>query len=217
MNVNQLNLRIFDVCKLNMKCMHICILGLSLFIQGCNLWSSSGRKKSIVVQVHSPGGRSEPTGLAGRAQLVINYGNETLLAVINENGIADFGDIPPELFGKRVKIEVRKMGWVKTYPDSMYLINGDTLYLPVQRDFLLQGKVIDIKTFDPIEGVKVEFLNRDTLTNAKGIFKFMIPDTLNSDTFSLTFSAEGYEDKSLEVRPIFGVLDIRLNPRIEDR
>ncbi len=170
----------------------------------------------LTVYVHGPKGKEDPVGLVDMGRVMIKTDEISKMAPIKKGGKAEFGKISPELLGKSVSLYVTKMGWATTHPDSLYVLDGSPIYLAVERIIHLEGKVIDATSFKAIPEARVTFLDQQALTTSNGSFYFQIPNSLNKDRFTLTFQAEGYQTKKVDVTPIVGKLDIRMRSK-EDK
>jgi len=109
------------------------------------------------------------------------------------NGMADFKTIPADKRDVKVPAQLKARYW-RLSADSIALL-GKSQIIYIEPDGSLakiEGKVMDIKTGQPIEGASVETLQLSELTNAQGNFTLLIPLEKQCDEYDVYVTKTGF-------------------------
>jgi hypothetical protein len=116
---------------------------------------------------------------------------------IDEDGKATFTEISPTFLNSKVRITIEHpQPYQSTQPDSLYELkkNGvvylETALMGVDKIF---GEVLDYKTGQFIDSVRVSILDVETYTNDRGWFELQIPADKQSKFQRVSFYKNGYE------------------------
>jgi Effector-associated domain 11 len=158
--------------------------------------SMNGRTFNFTVYVHGKGGKEDKIlrGDGSTVRLYLNSNPEK--QPIDKDGRAIFTEISPTFLNKKVRIDIdHPQHYQSTHPDSLFLLtdNGviylETALLGMDK---IVGKVMDEKTEDYIEGVRVSVYNVETFTDKNGYFELIIPEAKQQKFQRLSFEKKGY-------------------------
>lgn len=88
---------------------------------------------SVVVYTHGQSGKQD-IAIMKETKLVADFGGRREVAKVGENGQNTFNEIPSEFRNKRIGIGLQgQEGYILTYKDSSYLLDGNPIYLSVKK------------------------------------------------------------------------------------
>jgi hypothetical protein len=157
---------------------------------------SNGRTFNFTVYVHGKGGKEDKIlrGDGSTVRLYLNSNPEK--KPIDADGRAIFTEISPTFLNKKVRMDIdHPQHYQSTHPDSSFLLtdNGviylETTLLGTDK---VVGKVMDEKTEDYLEGVRVSVYNVETFTDKNGYFELTIPEGKQQKFQRVSFEKKGY-------------------------
>jgi hypothetical protein len=148
---------------------------------------------NLTVFVHGSQGKYD-TVLQGKGEVVIDLGNDRKREAINQDGEAEFKSIPAAFKNERVNISVNSDIYKAKYPDSLYTLDDNKVYVQVQKYGLdkIMGSVID-EDGNLLQEVKVMIQDIVDTSDANGNFKLIIPPEKQKEEQTLRATKEGYE------------------------
>lgn len=138
--------------------------------------------------------------LEGKGHVLVDFGNDRRFLSIGEHGRTNMDEIPEKFLGKRVPISLQMDGYEVADSTRLYLMNGDPVYLFIQRSRhfgLVQGIVKDRPGDNFISGAMVMIDNDTTIyTDKLGRFSLLLPPEKRSTTYEITVKKDGYKTHS---------------------
>lgn len=188
--------------------------GLAEFCNFINVFpNNGGGSMQLTVYVQDTEGKPVAE-LQNKGRIIADFGNDRRAPLIGENGRTNLGDIPEKFRGEQIPIILEAEGFEIAEPARQYLMDGEPVYLNVQRDHtlgLIQGIVKDRSGEHFIAGALV-MIDQDTTvtTDNLGRFRLVLPPSRQRETYSLTVKKEGFKVKNEYYKPKSGAIEIRL-------
>jgi hypothetical protein len=161
-------------------------------------------KQSMTVFVHGKKGKQDMI-LRQKGDVIMDIGAERKRSSINENGQAHFQNLQ---VGDKVRLNIDFSEPYKSiHPDSVYIIDEEgSIYLAVALEGI--GKVNGIVLYEdkPLAGVTVRIDALSAITNATGNFSISIPESLQSNKYTVWFFKKGFKSVSKDAYPQTGIL-----------
>ncbi len=186
---------------------------MTFYFKYCkNVPDNDGKPFSVAVYTHGSGGRQEILQLKD-TKIVADFGGRREVAKVGDNGQNIFAEIPPSFYGKKVGVGLSGTeGYVLTFPDSIYLLNSEPIYVAValgDNTRMIKG-VVKTTSGNFLEGVEVTTVGESVLTNAKGYFELKIPTEKQQPTYPLTLTKKGFQTDSETYIPQSQTAEFRL-------
>lgn len=195
----------------------ISILGGIAEFSGINLLSLFGAGATdtslqLTVYVHGPKGRQNIV-LDNKGTLIADFGNRRDTRRIGEDGRTNFGEIDRRFLGKEIGLFVKADGFEVADPDTVYVYDGNPIYLAVQRPEsmgLITGLIRD-ENENGLAGVTI-LIEQDTLTQTDdlGRFRLNLPKDKIQESYRLTVQKDGYQTKSRTYYPNSSLFEVAL-------
>ncbi len=169
---------------------------MTFYFKYCGHVSDNGDGKpfSVVIYTHGNGGKQDIIQLKD-TKLVADFGGRREVSKVGENNQNIFAEIPATFSNRKIGIGLQGTeGYVLKYPDSLYLLNGEPIYLAVtlgDNARLIKG-VVKTQNGDLLESVVVTTVGESSLTDAKGYFTLSIPANKQQPSYPLTLTRKGY-------------------------
>ena len=173
--------------------------------------SSAGEGKcanetfTLTVFVHGKAGLEDKI-LKSQGMVLAYLNSRPEKANIDEDGKATFTEISPTFLNSKVRITIdHPQPYQSTHPDSLYQLkkNGvvylETELLGMDKIF---GEVLDYKTGQFLDSVRVSVLNVQTYTNNNGWFELHIPADKQSKFQRVSFDKKGYQREVYDSVPV---------------
>jgi Effector-associated domain 11 len=162
------------------------------FKYGKTVPENDGKPFSVVIYTHGTGGKQDIINLK-ETKLVADFGGRRELAKVGENGQNTFNEVPAQFRNKRIGIGLQGTeGYVLSYQDSTYLLDGNPIYLAIQsscRFCKIEGIVRNQKQIIPNAIVNTgSFI--DT-TDSNGYFDINIPPDKEQSEYPVTVRVKG--------------------------
>ena len=160
---------------------------------------------SVTVFVHGKKGKDERI-LKNQGQVMLGLRTNEMPCSINEKGEATFKEIPMGFRGQKVLIRIEHpQPYRATYPDSLYLIEPNAaifVEVALEGTNRIFGKVMDFKTEQWLDSVRVSVENVATYTDQFGWFELEIPENKQRKFQRVSFFKKGYEIEDLDSIPV---------------
>ncbi len=125
---------------------------------------------------------------------------------IDEDGKATFTEISPTFLNSKVRVTVEHpQPYQATHSDSMYeLKKNGVVYVEAALKGMdkIFGEVLDYKTQQYLDSVRVSILDIETYTNSKGWFELNIPPDKQSEFQRVSFDKKGYQREVYDSVPV---------------
>jgi len=145
----------------------------------------------LTVYVHGPAGSHELV-LKNSGYVMLDLGGERRREPIGDKGQALFAEIPASFRGQSVKLALDAEGYELGDPQKEYLLDGPSLYLPVQKVAgHIVGRVQD-QDGNPLPGATVSVAGLATVSDPTGHFEITIPRERMQKEFFLQATAAGF-------------------------
>ena len=148
---------------------------------------NDGKPFPVTVFTHGIGGRQDIVQFK-ETNLVIDLKDDRRIADIGKNGQNTFNGIPNTLFNQKIGIGLKGTeGYVLKYPDSIYVLNNEPIYLAVQsscRFCKIAGVVRNQKAF--IANAVVSTGRFSDTTDVHGYFEINLPPTMEQSEYGVT-------------------------------
>ncbi|MRG45417.1 hypothetical protein GFS24_09840 [Chitinophaga sp. SYP-B3965] len=160
-------------------------------------------KRSLTVFVHGKKGRQDMV-LRQKGYVIMDIGGERKKAAISENGEAYFQNL-------RLDDEVRlNIDFSEPYtslsPDSVYKITEEgRIYLTVALQGIDKVDGVVLHNDMPLESVLIKINSLSATTDSTGHFLIRIPDSLQSNKYTVWFYKKGFKTLSKEAYPQTGI------------
>jgi hypothetical protein len=190
-----------------------------IYLYYSNEGEETNGSSQLTVYVHGPDGKQDLI-LENTGTLIIDFGNDRRSPMIGENGRTNCGEIPEKFIGEKIGIGVVAEGYELLYPDSMYVMKGEPIYLAVKKDGslgLIEGTIKSRDGQSVLSDVTVQ-IGSDTsiISNDYGGFKIQLPSKMTvmdeEAPYNLTVSHPDYEVQTKLYYPNSGAIEIRLLP-----
>lgn len=160
---------------------------------------------TLTVFVHGKDGLEDKI-LRNQGLVCVYLNSKPEKAQIDEDGKATFTEISPTFLNSKVRITLEHpQPYQSTHPDSLYeLKKNEAIYVEaalIGMDKIF-GEVLDYKTQDYLDSVRVSVLNVETYTNNKGWFELHIPPDKQSKFQRVSFDKKGYERQVYDSVPV---------------
>ena len=159
----------------------------------------------LTVFVHGKGGLEDKI-LKGQGMVSVYLNSRPEEVKIDEDGKAIFTEISPTFNNSRIRITIdHPQPYQSTHPDSLYELkkNGvvylETELLGMDKIF---GEVLDYKSGQFLDSVRVSVLNVQTYSNNNGWFELQIPADKQSKFQRVSFDKKGYERQVYDSVPV---------------
>ncbi len=159
----------------------------------------------LTVFVHGKGGLEDKI-LKGQGMVSVYLNSRYEKVKIDEDGKAIFTEISPTFNNSRIRIAIdHPQPYQSTHPDSLYELkkNGvvylETELLGMDKIF---GEVLDYKSGQFLDSVRVSVLNVQTYSNNNGWFELQIPSDKQSKFQRVSFDKKGYERQVYDSVPV---------------
>jgi len=160
---------------------------------------------TLTVFVHGKGGLEDKI-LKDQGLVCVYLNSLPEKAKIDENGKATFTEISPTFLNSKVRITIEHpQPYQSTHADSLYeLKKNGVIYLETELMGMdkIFGEVLDYKTQQFIDSVRVSILNIQTYTNNNGWFELDIPPDKQSEFQRVSFDKKGYEREVYDSVPV---------------
>jgi hypothetical protein len=154
----------------------------------------------LTVYAHGEGGPQDLV-LRNSGDVLLDLGPDRRRQPIGAEGQAYFPAIPASFRGREVQIGVQSDGFELSDPKKKYRLDGDSIYLSVNRKAgHLSGRVEDDKG-NPISGAAIHVAGLSRVTDSAGHFGFAIPGDRLQAELDLDADASGYLSSHLKVVP----------------
>lgn len=168
----------------------------------------------LTVYVQNVDGKSVHE-LQNIGKIIVDFGNDRRDPVIGENGRTNLGEIPVKFRGKQISIRLDAEGYELIDTNKHYIMNGEPIYLQVQRDNslgIIKGIVTD-RSGEHFIAEALVMIDHDTTTttDSLGRFNLLMPIEKHKNTYALVVKKKGYKVKNDYYKPKTGPLEIRLN------
>lgn len=195
------------------------ILGGIAEFSGYNLQSIFGSEVTaplqLTVYVHGPDGPQDII-IEKEGKLIADFGNRRDTRQIGEDGRTNFGEIGRRFLGKAIGLFIEAEGYEVSYPDSVYIYQGEPIYLAVKRDSqlgIVQGKVRSRDGESFLSNVLIEVAGMTTSTDSLGNFYLGLPEEQWRNEYHIYARKNGYQLKEEKYYPKIGGIEIRLTPQ----
>lgn len=176
--------------------------------------SRSPESFTVTVFVHGKKGKDDRI-LKNHGQVMLGLRTNEMPSSINEKGEATFKEIPMGFKGKRVPIRLEHpQPYRATHPDSLYLLEPNAaIYLEIALEGTnrIFGKVMDFKTEQWLDSVRVSVENIATYTDQFGWFELFIPEAKQRKFQRVSFFKKGYEIDELDSIPVHTQQEINIS------
>jgi hypothetical protein len=145
----------------------------------------------LTVYVHGEGGPQDLV-LRNSGDVLLDLGLDRRRQPIGAEGQAYFPAIPATFRGQEVPIGVQSEGFEVSDPNRKYRLDGDSIYLSVQRKAgHVFGWVKDEKG-NPVSGATIHLAGVSKVTDSSGYFEFAIQGHQMQGELDLEALAPGY-------------------------
>ncbi len=195
------------------------ILGGITEFSGWNLKGISQRGDlddtfTVTVFIHGKKGKDDRI-LKTQGQVMLGLRTNEMPGSINEKGEATFKEIPRNFKDVRVPIRIEHpQPYRSTHPDSLYLLKPNTaIYIEVALEGTnrIFGKVMDFKTEQWLDSVRVSIENLDTYTDQFGWFELNIPEDKQHKFQRVSFYKKGYSITEIDSIPVHVQREIQVS------
>lgn len=142
---------------------------------------------TVVFYTHGKNGRQDILQLRD-TKIIADFGGRREIAKVGDNGQNIFAEIPPSFYGKKIGIGLSgSEGYILTFPDSIYLLNGEPIYIGVQsscRFCTITGNVRNQTQF--IRNAIVSTGNYSDTTKVNGYFEIHVPPQMEKSEYGVT-------------------------------
>jgi hypothetical protein len=160
---------------------------------------------SITVFVHGKKGKEDKI-LKGQGEVCLYLNSKPDKGKIDDDGKAIFTEISPTFLNSKVRITIEHpQPYQVTHPDSLYeLKKNEVIFLEADLYGMDQvfGEVLDDKTGEFLDSVRVSILDIETYTNNKGWFELHIPPEKQNKFQRVSFDKKGYERQVYDSIPV---------------
>ena len=160
---------------------------------------------TFTVFVHGKNGLDDKI-LKNEGMVCIYLNSRPEKVKIDEDGKATFTEISPTFLNSKVRVTVEHpQPYRATHPDSLYELKKDgVIYLETALKGMdkIFGEVLDYKTRQYLDSVRVSILDIETYTNSKGWFELNIPPDKQSEFQRVSFDKKGYEREVFDSVPV---------------
>tara|TARA_R110002096_G_C14633264_1_gene725058 strand:+ start:134 stop:775 length:642 start_codon:yes stop_codon:yes gene_type:complete len=158
------------------------------------IFSKNVESFSTTVFVHGDKGKDDV--LLKNGEVVMNLGTTKIEASINDKGEATFKELPLGYVGEKVLISINhKQPYYPVNRGFEYVLKkNEPIYLEIELKGLeeVYGRVLDFKTENPIENVRVSYKGFETFTDIYGWYNLKIPKSYQAKYIRLNFYKKGY-------------------------
>ena len=155
---------------------------LTFYFSYCRKETGTDKPFTVVVYTHPKGNKQNILQLK-ETQLVMDIGGRREVSKVGDNGQNIFTEIASQFLGKKSGIGITSNeGYVLSFPDSMYVLNNEPIYLAVQsncRFCKLTGFVRNAS--DIVKNAIVSTGNYSDTTKANGYFEINIPPAMEKE------------------------------------
>ena len=159
----------------------------------------------LTVFVHGKGGLEDKI-LKDQGWVCVYLNSKPEKVKIDGDGKATFTEISPTFLNSKVRITIdHPQPYQSTHPDSMYelkknaVVYLETALMGTDKIF---GEVVDYKTGQFIDSVRVSIFDIATYTNANGWFELKIPSDKQFKFQRVSFDKMGYERVVFDSVPV---------------
>ncbi len=160
---------------------------------------------TFTVFVHGRKGKEDKI-LTGQGQVCMYLNSMPDKVNIDDDGKATFTEISPTFLNSKVRITINHpQPYQSTHPDSLYVLKKDgVIYLETDLYGMdeIFGEVIDSKTDQYLDSVRVSILDIDAYTNKNGWFDLHIPSEKQNKFQRVSFDKKGYERQVYDSVPV---------------
>ncbi|MBK9962729.1 MAG: hypothetical protein IPP06_15825 [Saprospiraceae bacterium] len=171
---------------------------------------------TVTVFVHGKKGKDDRI-LKNQGQVMLGTRTNEMQSTINEKGEATFKEISMGFKGKSWPMRIEHpQPYRATKPDSIYLLEPNAaIYLEIALEGTHQifGKVMDFKTEQWLDSVRVSIQNFDTYTDPFGWFELNIPEDKQRKFQRVSFYKKGYAIVELDSIPVHTQQEIQVSLR----
>lgn len=153
---------------------------------------------SLTVFVHGKGGVHD-LPLRQQGHVILDLGPDRRKAAIGAEGQAFFPGIPPSLRGRPAAVFLEAEGLQVAEGSRQALLEGEVLYLPVERlPFEIRGRVMDDEG-RPVAGAALDLRDLKAATDADGSFRLVVPGEWGGAALPLRVTAAGFQRYQADV------------------
>lgn len=159
----------------------------------------------LTVFVHGKGGLEDKI-LKDQGLVCVYLNSKPEKVQIDGDGKATFTEISPTFLNSKVRITIEHpQPYQSTHPDSLYelkknaVVYLETALMGTDKIF---GEVLDYKTRQFIDSVRVSIFDIETYTNANGWFELQIPADKQLKFQRVSFDKKGYERVVFDSVPV---------------
>ena len=160
---------------------------------------------AFTVFVHGQKGKEDKI-LRGQGEVCVYLNSLPDKVKIDEDGKATFTEISPTFLNSKVRITIdHPQPYQSTHSDSLYeLKKNGVAFLEVGLYGMdkIFGEVLDYKTGQFLDSVRVSILDVETYTNSKGWFELNIPSEKQSKFQRVSFDKKGYQREVFDSVPV---------------
>jgi hypothetical protein len=185
------------------------IVGFALVVIGGFVLVPNVATFPLTVFVHGSGGTHDLV-LRNSGHVALDLGPDRRSEAIGEEGQAYFPSLPANFHGQEISIGLEADGFELSDPGQKHRLDGNSIYLAVQRKAgHLSGRVQD-EHGNPVSGVSIHLAGLATTSDSQGHFELAIPgDRLRSE-LELEAAATGYAARRYKVVPNANDLVVQL-------
>jgi hypothetical protein len=159
----------------------------------------------LTVFVHGRNGNADKI-LGGQGKVCLYLNSKPEKVNIDEDGKAVFTEISPRFLNKPARITIEHtQPYQSTHPDSLYTLTQDgVIYLEceLQGEDKVFGEVLDFKTGQLLDSVRVSIQDVETYTNKNGWFELKIPIEKQEKFQRVAFDKKGYSREVYDSVPV---------------
>jgi hypothetical protein len=160
---------------------------------------------TLTVFVHGKAGLEDKI-LKGQGMVCVYLNSRPEKVKIDDDGKATFTEISPTFLNSKVRITIdHPQPYQSTHSDSLYeLKKNGVVYLETELFGMdkIFGEVLDYKTGQFLDSVRVSVLNVQTYTNNNGWFELNIPADKQSKFQRVSFDKKGYVREVYDSVPV---------------
>ena len=167
---------------------------------------TTARTFNFTVYVHGKGGKQDKILRGDGSTVRLYFNSNPEKKPIDTDGRAIFTEISPTFLNKKVRIDIdHPQHYQTTHSDSLFLLtdNGvvylETALLGTDK---IVGKVMDEKTEDYLQGVRVSVYDVETFTDKNGYFELTIPEGKQQKFQRVSLEKKGYINEWQDSIPV---------------